>query len=240
MLFRSFGATTDHYGYNYSVNSYYQANSQGRLKLVGNTNPDGDVYGWITLNTPSLYPTVTDCPRVMWEDMANKELANNGIDLSVYDHIIYMFPRAGTCFTGGIANLPGPISSIHNTTDTSVIAHEFGHNLGLTHANALVNCIDQNGFLATTVTINGCVSKEYADDYDVMGNGPGGGLGNYNFLNARHREQMGWLDPASIAQTTTNGEYILQDISNPNNTGLRAIKIPVPRDRKSTRLNSSH
>lgn len=229
-----FGATTDHYGYNYSVNSYYQANSQGRLKLVGNTNPDGDVYGWITLNTPSLYPTVTDCPRELWEDMANKELANNGIDLAVYDHIIYMFPQASTCFIGGIASLPGPISSIHGTADTKVIAHEFGHNLGLTHANALVNCKDQNGFLATTVTINGCDSKEYADPYDVMGDGPEGGLGNYNFFNARHREQMGWLDPASIAQTTTNGEYILQDISNPNNTGLRAIKIPVPSRKSGT------
>ena len=218
-----FGAT-DHYGSNYSVNTYYQANSQGALKLTGNLSPDGDVFGWITLNTTS---NVSGCPYTTWQNLANQELANRGVDLTPYSNIIYMAPLAAQCWLGGIAQLPGPTSFISGVDYTDTIAHEFGHNLGLTHANALTGCTDANGFLATTTTINGCSSQEYGDAFDVMGHSVESNLTKSAFLNAQHREQLGWLDSASIVQTTTNGDYVLQDISNPNNSGLRAIKIPV-------------
>ncbi|EVU11697.1 metallo-peptidase M12B Reprolysin-like family protein, partial [Vibrio parahaemolyticus V-223/04] len=63
-----------------------------------------------------------------------------------------------------------------------MIAHEFGHNLGLSHAKAL-DCGDAS-------VSNNCNAIEYGDSYDVMG------TPDMGYINTYYKERMGWLNGA--------------------------------------------
>jgi len=89
---------------------------------------------------------------------------------------VYAFPFNANCQFAGLASVGGAPSSvwINGNTNTGILAHEFGHTLGLYHSHAL-NC-------HPTVVTAPCSVVEYGDGIDVMG---AGGFGHYN---ARMRE----------------------------------------------------
>jgi predicted lipoprotein with Yx(FWY)xxD motif len=95
--------------------------------------------------------------------------------------------------------------------------HELGHSLGLPHAKS-IQCRDPNGDIVPLS--NSCVSTEYGDSYDLMGNG----FGTYN---AVYAHALGWLQgefiDASAGEYTHSWTLEPYTASSPGNRALRLI-----------------
>ncbi|MCI4658390.1 cell wall-binding repeat-containing protein [Cryobacterium zhongshanensis] len=95
-------------------------------------------------------------------------------------HLLVLVPDA--CGGAGIGSVGAPVSaanggvimaSMNGVNNLDIVAHEFGHNLGLQHSNIAV-CPDASmseGFLDTSTGTftDGCADLPYQDAYDVMG-----------------------------------------------------------------------
>lgn len=96
--------------------------------------------------------------------------------------------------------------------------HEFGHALGLAHANSL-NCAEP-GLPPDLVD---CVNREYGDPFDTMGQA----LGDFHVL---HKRQLGWLraiGPERADVVTEPGVYRLEALEHPAGaSGTKALLLP--------------
>ncbi|WP_025538543.1 Ig-like domain-containing protein, partial [Vibrio parahaemolyticus] len=188
------------------VNDFYQENSYGKTWL------SGQVAGWYTL---SVSNQVCDYPSVQAE--ADKMARADGVVLEDYQRIIYIMTQSG-CAGGGSATTGKTFPSrayIDGTLSARVIAHEFGHNLGLSHAKAL-DCGD------ASVSSN-CSVIEYGDSYDVMG------TPDMGYINTYYKERMGWLNDAespNILTATQDGLYEIAEYETQDITQNIALKIP--------------
>jgi hypothetical protein len=151
-----------------------------------------------------LYPEAREVART-----------NFGYDLSKYDFFFVCtgsrpsYSYAGLGYVGGVGY---HLANSYFNVRTS--AHEFGHNLGLGHANWW----DTGG----RSTLGTGASEEYGDSFDTMG-GSGGGRRHFS---ASFKARLGWI-PASDAPTvTSSGIYRLHahDIATAP-VGLRAIRL---------------
>ncbi|EGQ9816341.1 peptidase M11 gametolysin [Vibrio parahaemolyticus] len=188
------------------VNDFYQENSYGKTWL------SGQVVGWYTL---SVSNQVCDYPSVQAE--ADKMARADGVVLEDYQRIIYIMTQSG-CAGGGSATTGKTFPSrayIDGTLSARVIAHEFGHNLGLSHAKAL-DCGDAS-------VSNNCSVIEYGDSYDVMG------TPDMGYINTYYKERMGWLNDAespNILTATQDGLYEIAEYETQDITQNIALKIP--------------
>lgn len=98
--------------------------------------------------------------------------------------------------------------------DVRTSAHEFGHNLGLGHANWW-NTGDRS-------TIGPGTAEEYGDPFDTMGSSGGG---NRHF-SASFKARLGWIPASDTLTVTTSGVYRLHahDIASAP-IGLRALRL---------------
>ncbi|MCX8932087.1 Ig-like domain-containing protein [Vibrio parahaemolyticus] len=188
------------------VNDFYQENSYGKTWL------SGQVAGWYTLPVSNQ---VCDYPSVQAE--ADKMARADGVVLEDYQRIIYIMTQSG-CAGGGSATTGKTFPSrayIDGTLSARVIAHEFGHNLGLSHAKAL-DCGD-------APVSNNCSVIEYGDSYDVMG------TPDMGYINTYYKERMGWLNDAespNILTATQDGLYEIAEYETQDITQNIALKIP--------------
>ncbi|MBO0177365.1 Ig-like domain-containing protein [Vibrio parahaemolyticus] len=188
------------------VNDFYQENSYGKTWL------SGQVAGWYTL---PVSDQVCDYPSVQAE--ADKMARADGIVLEDYQRIIYIMTQSG-CAGGGSATTGKTFPSrayIDGTLSARVIAHEFGHNLGLSHAKAL-DCGDAS-------VSNNCSVIEYGDSYDVMG------TPDMGYINTYYKERMGWLNDAespNILTAIQDGLYEIAEYETQDITQNIALKIP--------------
>src|SRR6185436_20874346 len=91
-----------------------------------------------------------------------------GVNLSAYVRQVYAFPFNANCQFAGMGSVGGAPSSvwINGGTNTRLLAHEFGHTLGLYHSHAL-NC-------HPTVLTPPCPPiTEYGDTTHPLGGGMG-------------------------------------------------------------------
>ncbi|EJG1628708.1 cadherin-like domain-containing protein [Vibrio parahaemolyticus] len=188
------------------VNDFYQENSYGKTWL------SGQVAGWYTLPVSNQ---MCDYPSVQAE--ADKMARADGVVLEDYQRIIYIMTQSG-CAGGGSATTGKTFPSrayIDGTLSARVIAHEFGHNLGLSHAKAL-DCGDAS-------VSNNCSVIEYGDSYDVMG------TPDMGYINTYYKERMGWLNDAespNILTATQDGLYEIAEYETQDITQNIALKIP--------------
>ena len=94
-----------------------------------------------------------------------------------------------------------------------VIAHEYGHNLGLHHARGL-DCESQIYNPSCAYSDHG---TEYADWYSTMGL-------NFFHHNAYHKKLLGWFDPNQIIDVTHDGTYRIEPIETAS-TGPKMLRI---------------
>ena len=139
-----------------------------------------------------------------------------GIDLTLYQHRIYVLPphsQLPDCGWAGLAYIGGSKSYIAEPQSMMVYAHELGHNLNMAHAG-------------TDPENDGVMNVEYGDSSDPMGSSRA--LRNFN---SPHLHQMGWLNvfPNAVQTVTTSGSYQLGAIgTTPDGTLPQALRIFKP------------
>jgi hypothetical protein len=199
-----------------SASAFYQEESYGAISLTGKLRPDGDVFGWFNLNA-----TTAGCPYEEWQGKAKKAAADAGIDLSGYQHLIYMFPfqgLEGPCKWFGIAGLNSDWVMINGDFGVKIVAHELGHNLGLLHAGSLT-CT--SGGVRVQISEN-CTTTEYGDPFDAMGSTAARHNSGWNLA------KLGILTPENIETVESSGTYSMRSALHPTDE-TTVLRIPHER-----------
>ena len=203
-----------------SLDTYWREVSYGK------TWASGDVFGWFTLD--KVY-SCTDHRNLL--DAAIRA-ADPHVDFRNYTRIFIVFP-VSSCSYAGMATLScislsspgdGPFSAsvawlvanYMGTRDMGVklVAHEAGHNLGLSHAASRDFNTEALGPLGASGTL-----REYGDVFSAMGSW---NLGHYA---APHKLRLGWYaSGAQVATVETSGAFSLQP-AEVSPAGLQALRI---------------
>lgn len=186
-----------------TVNGYFLEASYQLTWFTGN------VHGWFTIAMNST--DVCDTGRI--QSLADAAASAAGVNLSSFSRLIYAFPY-NTCSWAGLANV-GAIPSrafINGGMSLRVVAHEVGHNLGMSHSHSNDCDLSPVG--------EACAYREYGDVLDLMGAESG-------HSNAFQKERMGWLNHEISPPITTvqsSGTYSIDPIESAG-TRPKALKI---------------
>ncbi|MHA3769947.1 Ig-like domain-containing protein [Verrucomicrobiota bacterium sgz303538] len=147
---------------------------------------------------------------------ARTAASNAGYDLSQYDFFAVFTGSkpaanyAGLAYVGGIG-----IHIANGYFGKGVLAHEFGHNLGLPHAHRW----NTNG---ETIIGTG-TNDEYGNSYDPIGGGTGDNRAQYT---ASHKMSLDWIPAADSGRITTSGLYRLYACDSRTGTqGRRTLRV---------------
>lgn len=161
------------------VRDYWREQSSNRIDIADITVKD-----WKKIDTPD------GCANTA---IYNDAVAANGLPgVSANHHYLIYFPKTASCHWAGLGSVSGSIMWDNGMWSPSkypeeAMAHEFGHNLGLSHANQAV--CTENGKrvpMIPTSSTTGCKVKEYQDSTDVMGKLRTKPSGNLNVASAYH------------------------------------------------------
>jgi len=162
-----------------TVDGVYRQASFDLVSLVRDTDGDGqaDVFR-VSIDLPLFGGS---CDYNTWANAADNEAVLLGVDLSLYQHKMYVFPGSAPCSWAGLAQVPG-VRSWYRDGHPLVFAHQLGHNLGMRHGS-------------TDPDNDGVVDEEYGDLSGIMG----ATTLNWVQFNAPHTEQMLWMPPPTVA-----------------------------------------
>ena len=182
-----------------SLDAYFKEQSYNQVDL------EGDVYGWYELGLDGA-----GCDVDAWADAAKARAAAEGVVLSAYHSIAYVFPDQADCNWGGLAELPGNDLWLNGTISQSIAAHELGHNMGVHHASALA--------CGSVALGSSCSNLEYGDPFSSMGTGS-------RRMASWHLQQLGYLEPANVQTVTADGTYNVRTTLN-QSADPQVLKIP--------------
>jgi hypothetical protein len=182
-----------------------------------------------TVVAPVTVDKITNCPVFDYAVAADAAATATGVDLSLYQHRIYIIPSDSAADSDcnwlaqgvlGSYGSTGTLRSWSTLIDASAIAHEVGHNAGWHHAATDTNNNGANFSESTDV--------EYGDTSDTMGY-----CCTEKKFNAVHMDQIGWYDnqPAGTMLTVgSSGTYTLAPLgSDPVTTpGTQILKVSKP------------
>lgn len=184
-----------------NVNGWYNEMSNGIQGFSGST---------VDVNISSTVAAGT-CDYNTWASLADSAAAAQGVNLSSFQHKVYVLPSNVPCGWAGLGSLSCSSCRawVSRCDLPDVYTHELGHNIGLHHAS-------------TDANNDGVIDSEYGDRSDIMGYG---GVG-YRHTSSPHKLQMGWT-PASKATGPAASVQLAALEINPSSTSLpQVIKIP--------------
>ncbi|MFO1434009.1 MAG: hypothetical protein U1F76_28610 [Candidatus Competibacteraceae bacterium] len=201
-----------------SVAELYSQASLGQLQFVADSDNNGapDVFGPFTID----YSAAQNCDYHAWAEAAENAAVTAGIDLSRYQHRVFVLPYymdLPYCGWAGIATVGCDPASFCRAWiaegDVGIwYAHELGHNLNLAHAG-------------TDSDNDGVINQVYGDYSDPMGSST-----DWHLFNAPHVDQMNWYAgyPGSIVTVTESGTYDIAVLDTTPPTGPRILKLTKP------------
>lgn len=195
------------FGETESLKSYYRENSYNQL------NYTGDIFGYYTIP----FSNENCLQDYQWGQSASQAARDAGVVLERYDIISYVFNT-----NNGIQYCNSHVGGEYWTTvynhriRLGTLVHEFGHTLGLYHANSR-SCgskyIDE---------YNLCIENEYGDISDVMG------FGSYTDplpqFKAKQKVFERWMPESRIQTITQSGTYTVNRVK-PDSTTVQALRI---------------
>jgi Gametolysin peptidase M11 len=196
-----------------SMRALYLNSSYGQVTFKTDTDGNGqpDVVGPYNLSLSKV-----GCNWSSWGTAADSAAQAAGVDLSKYQHLIYVLPpysQLPDCGWAGLAYVGGSKSFIAEPQSMMVYAHELGHNLNMAHAG-------------TDPENDGVMNVEYGDSSDPMGSS----RAMHNF-NGAHTHQMGWFNAFTnaVQTVTASGSYQLAAIgTTPDGTTPQVLRIFKP------------
>ena len=218
-----------------SARAFYLEASYGQTSIVGGSGNIGDandVYGPYQIDVSSCNSTQLRKAAVA--------AADPELNFSTYDRLVISVINP-SCGNGGIGSIRTQgVSTGEGTQRLSiswnfgnamgettlngkvggVALHEYGHNLGVWHANSL-ECGD------VAIGSGTCASDEYGDPSDVMGSS--GGFGHPNGV---HKDILGWVGSRQHIAASAGSYTIYPYESLSVNT--KVLKIPRTRDANGT------
>ena len=185
---------------------YWSEQSAGGIKVTTS------VRDWVQIPDPGGCNT----PTIM-----NSALRATGLGTSSTNHVLVYFPKLSSCGGwAGLASIGGGTIWVNGTPMVDVFTHEFGHNLGLGHANT-ATCTS-GGSRVPYSGLSSCRVQEYNDKADVMGYAiEGKRSGNLNTALADH---LGLVD---VVRPTTSAPVTVDLAPLASTSATRAIAIPV-------------
>ena len=215
-----------------SANAFVNEETFGQLSLTGKLRGDGDVYGPYTVGNAS-----STCDSVNWGTAGEGAFkAATGMDAETWDNVIFVFQAPACDFSGegeigqlvaGKARHAWVNPTLTNgVPTTSVVAHELGHNFGVDHAGGLSCIVNGVRVSFTEACANDLTQNQYADPFDVMGNGA-------RQENAYHKWESGWLPPSSAQTVVRDGTYLIAPEESASSAEQllevpRAVALSVP------------
>jgi hypothetical protein len=202
-----------------AANSFYDTATQGQVSFTTTILP-----GVFHLaHTAAYYADTPFAMDDMGTDITKRahdyDLANGGTGLydpDRADRWVIIFPHIPATGFAGIGNIGEKGLWLNGSSDSSVFAHELGHNAGLYHSHAWK--ITSGSPFATTGE-----HVEYGDVFDIMGDSREMGS---NTFNVAQKQSLGFLPTDAVTSITQNGTYRIYRHDHRNASGVRALKLP--------------
>ena len=205
----------DSYDMMKSVNDFFVENSHGALHLMTTVTP------LLTMPKPESWYKANDgtSAYTVLSDARNVARAA-GFDYAAYDLEAVRYSGASGSF-GGQAYVGGRGCWLKSSS-AGVAAHEFGHNLGLWHANYWSTSGES--------VVGSGSNSEYGNAFDTMGSAS---AGNYSF-NAGHQNDLRWIPDENVTRVNDSGMFRLQQFDqgrlDPASRYLLMIRKDAQRD----------
>lgn len=197
----------------------------------GNTHLSGDVFDWYRVS----WSKDPSCNPYWYEPELERIVNSNHMNLENYGRILIL--TNNKCTVNGASDI-GKKNVRINGKDYSIsiswvgglygfseynvmplklsmleknIAHELGHNLGASHANAW-ECGNE-------ILYGRCTLGEYGNNFDIMGEG---NLAKH--FNAFYKDEFQWLEPAAKIIIDKSGRYAINPLESPYGTRAAIIR----------------
>ncbi|MFK8014251.1 MAG: thrombospondin type 3 repeat-containing protein [Gammaproteobacteria bacterium] len=203
-----------------SVKAGLERFSFGQLQIEPDADGDGefDIFGVYDVPYSS-----GDCSLYNnWADAADAAATADGVDLSLYQHKVYITPSHGCGWRGrGLINCDASSLidcrawSVAGPTLRHTVTHELGHNYNLQHTGA---DLDGDGIIVGDEGIG--------DKCTMMASGCDSTWGDQ--MLAIQRFFLGWYEaePGALSSVTESGTYTLANLDNLS-TDPHVLKIDV-------------
>ncbi len=207
-----------------NVDELFKVSSWQQLGFTADTDGDSrpDVFGPFPID----FNAADGCDYGAWADAAETAATDAGLDLSQYQHKVFMLPSEASCGWSGLGSVGCSANYCRvwvREGGGPVLAHELGHNLGWHHAS-------------TDPENDGTINSEYGDRSGIMG------YPYWSQAIAPHRDERHWFDafPGSLREVDTSGDfdlYALELDPGSQSVGCQAIKIAKPDTNESYYLS---
>ncbi len=199
-----------------SVNTLLQETTYGQISLVGRDRPDGDVYGWITIDRDNDLTVCNDLAGLT--DQVKQQASSENINLSGYDHIVFFSAQMAGCpAMGGSYSSGQDWSIVNGRTGVLYTAHEMGHWLGANHADA-IECYSAGQKVSLSES---CQIRYYADPVDMMAL-------SERQMTAYHKGQIGVIDTNSLVTIPASSQSAYYNLGplEFSNSQPKMLRIP--------------